>query len=100
MWILTKLSQISPQCSNCCQSNILIDAAGHARVAGLDLIVASSNVGPTPSTTRGPVWLAAPEVLGTGTGVSKEADIFSFAMTVVEVHTRSIISTSRVIHHY
>jgi serine/threonine protein kinase len=70
------------------QSNILVDAAGHARITDFGhstTIIDSDSVQSAPedwgSTTR---W-TAPEILdGQGT-YSKEADVFSFAMVMVEV---------------
>ena len=69
------------------QPNILIDASGHARITDFDQIpvTAETIFEPTPSsqlllTSR---W-AAPEVLNEGP-YSKEADIFSFAMVMIEV---------------
>jgi hypothetical protein len=91
---------MSPQPTNRCQPNILIDGAGHACIAGLDLMATTSDLEPTSSTERPAVQLAAPEVLGGGTVTSKEADMFSFAMVMIEVRARNIITVSHVIHHY
>jgi len=68
------------------QSNILVDATGRARITdfgqtmfaqSLDTMQSASRHG---NTTR---W-AAPEVLG-GQPPTKETDIFSFAMVMIEV---------------
>ena len=59
---------------------------GHACIAGLDLIVAAPDLEfATPFTERPTIRLAAPEVLNGGTAISKEADIFSFGMVMIEV---------------
>lgn len=67
------------------QSNILIDDAGYAYIADFShaAMVRDCDVN-EPSII--PRW-TAPEVLEGGTN-SKEADIFSFAMVVIEVHHR------------
>ena len=69
------------------QSNVLIDAAGRARIADFDLATVITDVDPEQSTrflqSIARRW-TAPEVLGGGR-YSKEADIFSLAMVMVEV---------------
>ena len=91
---------MSPQPTDRCQPNILIDGAGHACIAGLDLMVTTSDLEPTSSTERHAVQLAAPEVLGGCTATSKEADIFSFAMVMIEVRAGSVITVSHIVHHH
>jgi len=60
--------------------NVMVDADGHARIAGFGLVS-----DPTDATTDGATPWTAPEILE-GRGVpSKEADIFAFAMVIVEV---------------
>ena len=69
------------------QSNILVDDSGRARIAGFGLAKITNNL----DSIRSPLhrsgfsirW-AAPEVLTIGE-YNKEADIFSFAMVMVEV---------------
>ena len=64
-----------------------MDDSGHARIADFGLATVTSNLDSEPSTTneRGyTVGWAAPEVMEKG-AYSKEADIFSFAMVMVEV---------------
>ena len=76
--------------------NILVDDTGHARIADfclatvthdLDWIRAGSEVQSRPA------QLAAPEIL-TGEGTySKEADVFSFAMVMIEVRRGWVFSS-------
>lgn len=71
------------------QPNILVDAAGHARIAGFGLATVTRNRDSSGSglsdqglTTQ---WLA-PEILyGDNGSYSKQADVFSFAMVMIEV---------------
>ena len=79
------------------QPNILMDHSGTARIADFGLAMVTRNLDSMRSAScqRGytPRW-AAPEILGEGT-YSKEADIFSFAMVMIEVrHGRSIVCRS------
>jgi serine/threonine protein kinase len=70
------------------QLNILVDGSGHARIAdfGLATVTQSLDSIQSPSRQHGYTarW-AAPEVLDEGV-YSKEADIFAFAMVMIEVH--------------
>ena len=69
------------------QANILVDDSGHARITDFGLSMVTSNLDSKPSTTYQryyTVGWAAPEVMENG-GYSKEADMFSFAMVMVEV---------------
>ena len=72
------------------QPNILVDAAGHARITGfslaritqnLDSVRNLDNPGDQVHTAR---W-TSPEILNEEGTYSKEADIFSFAMVTIEV---------------
>ena len=70
------------------QSNILVDAGGHARVTDFGLVTVTQNLdsirGASDEHGHSARWIA-PEILsGRGT-YSKEADVFSFAMVTVEV---------------
>ena len=73
------------------QPNILVDNSGHARIADFGLATVTQNLDSLRSTSRQhghtPRW-TAPEILkGQGT-YSKEADIFSFAMVMIEARHR------------
>ncbi|KAF9643876.1 kinase-like protein [Thelephora ganbajun] len=74
------------------QSNILVDDSGHARISDFGLATVTKDVGSTQSTSYhhglAPRW-TAPEVLNEGT-YSKAADVFSFAMLMIEVFTGAI----------
>ena len=69
------------------QSHILIDATGHAQITDFEATTIATDMGSelTTSSQRHftPRW-AAPEVLDEGPH-SKEVDIFSFAMVMIEV---------------
>ncbi|KAF9642913.1 kinase-like protein [Thelephora ganbajun] len=72
--------------------NILVDDSGHARVADFGFAMVTRNLDSIPSASRHnghtPRW-TAPEVLNEGPH-SKEADIFSFAMVMIEVFTGAV----------
>jgi serine/threonine protein kinase len=76
------------RCNDTQQSNILVDESGHARIADFGLAAMTRGVNSELSTSgdegHGARW-TAPEVL-TDQGVySKEADVFSFAMVMIQV---------------
>ena len=78
------------------KSNILIDAAGHARITDFGFATVARNLDSVRniSSDRGRAtrW-TPPEILkGEGT-YSKEADVFSFAMATIEVRYEWIINT-------
>lgn len=69
------------------QANILVENSGHVRIAdfGLAKITKNPNSIRSASYQNGfTIRWAAPEVLGEGE-YSKKADIFSFAMVMIEV---------------
>ncbi|KAF9647918.1 kinase-like protein, partial [Thelephora ganbajun] len=74
-------------------ANILVDATGnarivdfgHANIAG-DIISFVSNTNEQVNTPRYP----APEILGDGGRCSKESDVFSFGMVMIEVFTGKV----------
>lgn len=72
------------------QANILIDDSGQARIADFGLAMATrgpDSIPSAPNYGNTPQW-SAPEVLTEGK-YSTEADIFSFAMVMIEVHPSS-----------
>ena len=80
------------------QPNILVDAAGHAMITDCGLAIVTQNL----DSIRGAHdehgdsirWIA-PEMLDNRGTFSKEADVFSFAMVVIEVSCRFRIDTWR-----
>jgi len=73
------------------QPNILVDATGHAVITDCGLAVVTQNLDSIRSapdehghSTR---WIA-PEILDNRGTYSKEADVFSFAMVIIEVRCR------------
>ncbi|KAF9644879.1 kinase-like protein [Thelephora ganbajun] len=72
--------------------NILVDDSGHARITDFGLAMVTQNLDSVLSTSsrhgNTPRW-SAPEVLREGK-FSKEADIFSFAMVMIEAFTGAI----------
>jgi serine/threonine protein kinase len=72
------------------QPNVLVDDFGHAHIADFGFATVTQNLDSVPSASGHhgyTVRWAAPEVLNDGT-YSKEADIFSFAMVMIEVSHR------------
>ena len=69
------------------QPNILVDGSGSALIADFGLAMVAQNPDSVLSISRQrgytPQW-TAPEILNNGMH-SKEADIFSFAMVMIEV---------------
>jgi len=74
------------------QSNILVDVDGRARITDLGLAVITQNLESIRSALgehcHSVRWIA-PEILNSQDTYSKEGDIFSFAMVVIEVCCRS-----------
>ncbi|KAF9645406.1 kinase-like protein [Thelephora ganbajun] len=72
--------------------NILVDNSGHARVADFGFAMVTRNLDSIPSASRHngytPRW-TAPEILDEGPH-SKEADMFAFAMVMIEVFTGAV----------
>jgi serine/threonine protein kinase len=85
------------------QLNVLVNDSGHACIADFGLATVAKTLDSIESATcqRGHSarW-AAPEVLGEGTH-SKEADVFSFAMVMIEVcHRRSTMHRALAYRHF
>ena len=73
------------------QPNILVDVNGHAQITDFGLATVIQNVGSTQTETNERDHTArwsAPEIIK-GEGIrSKDADVFSFAMVMIEVRHR------------
>ena len=70
------------------QPNILVDDAGHARITDFGLATVTQNLDSMRTTSEDHGHTArwtAPEILTEEGTYSKEADIFSFAMVMIEV---------------
>ena len=70
------------------QPNILVDASGHARIADFGLATITQNMDSMQGASDGPGHTArwtAPEILNDQGTYSREADVFSFAMVMIEV---------------
>jgi serine/threonine protein kinase len=73
------------------QSNVLVDAVGHARITDFGLAMVTQNLDSIRNASgeyeHSGRWIA-PEILeGRGT-YSKQGDVFSFAMVTIEVRFR------------
>ena len=81
---------LSPKINNC-QSNILVDATGHARITDLGLVMVTQDLDSIRNTSiefdHSVRWIA-PEILSIQRTYSKEADVFSFAGVMIEVRCR------------
>ena len=70
------------------QSNVLVDAAGHARITDFGFVAVTQDLDSirTISGEHGDCaqW-TPPEILNDQGRCSKEADVFSFAMVTIEV---------------
>ena len=70
------------------KSNVLVDATMRARITDFGPATAAQNLHSIRSASEGhgraAQWIA-PEILSEGRTFSKEADIFSFAMVMIEV---------------
>jgi len=73
------------------QPNILVDAAGRARITDFGLATVTQNLDSMRSASDDKGHTArwtAPEILNEQGTYSKEADIFSFAMVMIEVRCK------------
>ena len=79
------------------QPNVLVDPAGCARITDFGLAPITQNLDSVLSASgdRGHTarWIA-PEILLEQWTYSKEADIFSFAMVMIEVRTDGLFASS------
>ena len=74
-----------------CESNILVDATGHARITDFGLAIVTQDLDSVrnASAERGQsVQWIAPEILDNRGTYSKEADVFSFAGVAIEVRCK------------
>ena len=70
------------------QPNILVDDTGHARITDFGLATVTKNLDSIRSLSEDHGHTArwtAPEILNEQGTYSKEADVFSFAMVIIEV---------------
>lgn len=70
------------------QLNILVDAAGQARITNIGIAMTAqdmNSIGSAPIERGHSTQWIAPEILGGRGTYSKEADIFSFAGVAIEV---------------
>lgn len=76
------------------QSNILVGATGHARIADFGLAMITQDLelirDKSPGRNHSERWIA-PEILSDQGAFSKEADVFSFAGVVIEVRCRQSV---------
>jgi len=82
------------------QPNVLVDTTGHAMITDCGLAVVTQNLDSMRSTPdehgHGALRWIAPEILANQGTFSKEADVFSFAMVMIEVRCKSRIDTWRI----
>ena len=73
------------------QPNILVDSTGHAMITDCGLAIVTRNLdsirGAPDEHGHSTRWIA-PEILDNRGTFSKEADVFSFAMVMIEVRCR------------
>jgi len=83
-WLTT--STLTPN-----QPNILVDSTGHAMITDCGLAIVTRNLdsirGAPDEHGDSTRWIA-PEILEDRGTFSKEADVFSFAMVIIEVRCR------------
>ena len=81
------------------QSNVLVDATGHARLTDFGLALVAQYPGPIRSTffenNQSARWIA-PEILDDRGAYGKEADVFSFAGVAIEVcHVQLVLKAKK-----
>jgi len=73
------------------QPTVLVDITGHARITDCGLAVVTRNldlIRSAPDEHEDSTRWTAPEILANQATFSKEADVFSFAMVLIEVRYR------------
>ena len=85
------------------KKNILVDLTGHARITDIGLTAITQNLDSKRRTVAengdSARWIA-PEILDDRGTRGKEADVFSFAMVMIEVRQRQPADVWRTIHLY
>ena len=85
------------------QSNVLVDATGHARITDFGLAAVTrdpdSMWGASTEYGQNARWIA-PEILGNRGTYSKEADIFSFAGVAIEVRRSGYLLSLKMTNGY
>ena len=79
------------------QPNILVDAAGRARITDFGHAMVTENldsIRSAPNDHRLTTRLTAPEILNEEGTYSKEVDVFSFAMVSTEVGKNELVVSS------
>ena len=66
------------------QANVVVDASGHARITDFGHTRIVQNLDPPDDQNHSCRW-TAPEVLRSDSAATKESDVFSFGMVVIEV---------------
>ena len=78
------------------QPNILVDTTGHAMITDCGLAVLDSIRSTPDENGHSALRWMAPEILANQGTFSKEADVFSFAMVMIEVRSGFRIDTWRI----
>ena len=76
------------------QSNILVDASNCARITDFGLATVTQNLDSIQSTVNNQghaTRYTAPEILNERGTYSKESDVFSLAMVMIEVSHKSVV---------
>lgn len=83
-----RVLRLTGDLANITQENVVVDHSGRARITDFALAESSYNQGSTFGVAKmhdhNTRW-TAPEVLGEKSPLTKEADVFSFGMVMIEV---------------